>query len=91
MLQEQDREVFEIIENEKARQREGLEMIPSENYASSAVLEANGSILTDKYAEGYAGRRYYGGNIHIDEIERLCQQRAKKVFDMKNPQGGGTW
>src|SRR3989338_8289045 len=80
MLQEQDPEVFEIIEKEKARQREGLEMIPSENYASSAVLEANGSILTDKYAEGYAGRRYYGGNIHIDEIERLCQQRAKKVF-----------
>jgi glycine hydroxymethyltransferase len=55
-------------------------MIPSENYASAAVLEAMGSILNDKYAEGYPGRRYYGGNIYIDEVERLCQNRAKKAF-----------
>jgi len=55
-------------------------MIPSENYASSAVLEALGSILTDKYAEGYPGKRYYGGNVHIDEVERLAQKRAKAVF-----------
>ncbi len=72
--------VYNIIEKEKRRQKEGLEMIPSENYASSAVLEASASILNDKYAEGYPGRRYYGGNIHIDEIERLAQKRAKEVF-----------
>lgn len=62
------------------RQTEGLELIPSENYASRAVLEAMASILNDKYAEGYPGKRYYGGNIYIDEMERLCQERAKKVF-----------
>ena len=80
ILQNQDPEVFGIIEKEKKRQKEGLEMIPSENYASGAVLEAMGSILNDKYAEGYPGRRYYGGNIYIDEIEKLAQQRAREVF-----------
>ncbi len=80
MLQHQDPEVYGIIEKEKVRQKEGLEMIPSENYASVAVLEAMGSILNDKYAEGYPGKRYYGGNIHIDEIERLTQKRACEVF-----------
>lgn len=79
-LQSQDPEVYGIIEKEKLRQKEGLELIPSENYASSVVLEVMGSILNDKYAEGYPGKRYYGGNIHIDEIERLCQKRAKEVF-----------
>lgn len=80
MLSQQDPEVANIIELEKRRQKEGLELIPSENYASSAVLQATGSILNDKYAEGYPGRRYYGGNVHIDEMEKLCQERAKKVF-----------
>ncbi|KKW29769.1 MAG: Serine hydroxymethyltransferase [Parcubacteria group bacterium GW2011_GWA2_52_8] len=80
ILENQDPEVFGIIEKEKKRQKEGLEMIPSENYASGAVLEAMGSILNDKYAEGYPGRRYYGGNIYIDEIEKLAQQRAREVF-----------
>jgi glycine hydroxymethyltransferase len=79
-LQSQDPEVFSIIEREKKRQKEGLEMIPSENYASAAALEAAGSILNDKYAEGYPGRRYYSGNIHIDEVERLAQARALKAF-----------
>lgn len=79
-LQSHDPEVYELIKQEEQRQKEGLEMIPSENYASAAVLEATGSILNDKYAEGYPGRRYYGGNIHIDEVERLAQKRAKKVF-----------
>lgn len=79
-LKEQDPEVDAIVEKEKIRQKEGLEMIPSENYASRAVLEAMGTILNDKYAEGYPGRRYYGGNVHIDEIERLCQERAREVF-----------
>src|SRR3989344_3149423 len=79
-LKKQDPEIYEIIQKESQRQRLGLEMIPSENYASSAVLEALGSILTDKYAEGYPGKRYYGGNVHIDEVERLAQKRAKAVF-----------
>lgn len=79
-IQNQDPEIYDLIKKEEARQKEGLEMIPSENYASSASLEAMGSILNDKYAEGYPGRRYYGGNINIDEVERLCQRRAKKVF-----------
>ena len=79
-LQKQDPELYEIIEKEELRQKEGLEMIPSENYASHAALEAMGSILNDKYAEGYPGKRYYSGNIYIDEAERLCQTRAKAAF-----------
>lgn len=79
-LEKEDTEVYNILEKEKERQKNGLEMIPSENYASSAVLEAAGSILNDKYAEGYPGRRYYGGNVYIDEAERLCQDRARQAF-----------
>jgi len=79
-LKESDPKVYEIIEAEKQRQREGLEMIPSENHTSPAVLEALGSILTDKYSEGYPGRRYYGGNQFIDQIENLAIERAKKAF-----------
>ena len=81
-LQKQDPEIFEIIEKETARQREGLEMIPSESYASRAVLEAMGSILNNKYAENYPGRRYYGGCVNVDLIERLCQKRAREVFNV---------
>ena len=79
-LKERDREVYEIIEAEKRRQREGLELIPSESYASSAVLEATGSVLNNKYAENYPGKRYYGGCVNVDLIETLCQDRAKKVY-----------
>ncbi len=79
-LKQSDPKVYEIIEAEKQRRREGLEMIPSENHTSPAVLEALGSILTDKYSEGYPGRRYYGGNQFIDQIENLAIERAKKAF-----------
>ncbi len=79
-LKERDPEVNAVLEKEKIRQREGLEMIPSENYASRAVLEASGSIFNDKYAENYPGKRYYGGCVNVDELERLCQKRALDVF-----------
>jgi len=79
-LEMQDPELAAMIGRERARQRDGVELIPSENYVSAAVLEAMGSILTNKYSEGYPGRRYYGGNEHIDEIERLAQQRAMTLF-----------
>ena len=75
-----DRQVEKLIGLEKKRQQETLQMIPSENYASSAVLSAQGSVLSNKYAEGYPGKRYYQGNIVVDELERLCQDRAKKLF-----------
>lgn len=75
-----DAEVASILERETLRQVEGLEMIPSENYVSRAVLEAMGSIFTNKYAEGYPGKRYYGGNEHIDTLEQLCIERAKALF-----------
>jgi len=80
-LQNQDPDVFNIVLSEIKRQKEGIELIPSENYCSKAVLETMGTILTDKYAEGYPKKRYYGGNINIDEIELLCEQRAKEVFE----------
>lgn len=79
-MSEQRDEIFAIIEQEKKRQSEGLELIPSENYVSPAVLEAMGSILTNKYSEGYPNRRYYGGNENIDKIEQLAIDRAKKLF-----------
>lgn len=72
--------VFDLINKEKKRQIEGLEMIPSENYASENVLKALGSILTDKYSEGYPGARYYAGNSVIDEIERYTQELANQIF-----------
>ncbi|MFA6963814.1 MAG: serine hydroxymethyltransferase [Patescibacteria group bacterium] len=79
-LKESDKEIFEIIECEKKRQVEGLEMIASENYASEAVLEATGSILTNKYAEGYPASRYYGGCECVDQAESLAIDRLKKLF-----------
>ena len=75
-----DKEVFDAIEKEKKRQERGLELIASENFVSEAVLEAQGSILTNKYAEGYPGRRYYGGCEFVDVIENLAIDRAKKLF-----------
>ncbi len=79
-LVREDRQIALLIAQEAKRQEEGLEMIPSENYTSVAIREAMGSILTNKYSEGYPGRRYYGGNQFVDEIERLAQDRAKKLF-----------
>ena len=79
-LQKQDPEIAELVEAELARRQDGLEMIPSENHTSLAVLEALGSILTDKYSEGYPGKRYYAGNEFIDKIENLAIARAKEAF-----------
>ena len=76
-----DKKLFELIELEKKRQTEGLELIASENYASDEVMEASGSILTNKYAEGLPGKRYYGGCLVVDEIEDLCRERLKTLFD----------
>lgn len=78
-----DKEVFDAIAGEAIRQRDGLELIPSENYVSKAVLEANGSIMTNKYSEGYPGRRYYGGQEYTDVVERLAIERVCKLFDCK--------
>jgi glycine hydroxymethyltransferase len=80
ILKETDPEVYEAIKNELGRQRYSLELIPSENFTSLAVLEAQGSVLTNKYSEGYPGKRYYGGNQFIDVTETLAIERAKKLF-----------
>ena len=79
-LQVVDPEIFEVIRLETKRQTEKLELIASENFVSLAVLEAMGSPLTNKYAEGYPGRRYYGGCEHVDVAEELAIERAKKLF-----------
>ncbi|MCH7836463.1 MAG: serine hydroxymethyltransferase [Chloroflexi bacterium] len=79
-LEQTDPEVAAIIHNEEERQRLGLEMMASENYTSVAVLEAVGSVLTNKYAEGYPGKRYYGGCQYVDEVEELARTRARELF-----------
>ena len=79
-LQEQDPLVAEAIGSEIRRQRENINLIASENYASRAVLEAQGSVMTNKYAEGYPGRRYYGGCEFVDVTEQLAIERAKELF-----------
>jgi len=79
-LSEADPEVYKIIQNETYRQFCGLELIASENLTSAAVMECNGSFLTNKYSEGLPGARYYGGNEYIDQLEILCQERAAKAF-----------
>ena len=76
----QDIEIQELIVAEEKRQREGLELIPSENYASRDVLTAMGSVFTNKYSEGYPGKRYYGGQENTDKIETIAIERAKKLF-----------
>src|SRR3954452_20773223 len=81
ILQQQDPEVYAAIVAEEHRQQDGLEMIASENYTSPAVMQAVGSVLTNKYAEGYPGRRYYGGCEHADTVETLARERAKKLFN----------
>ena len=79
-LAERDPEISAAIRAEEVRQSEGLELIASENFASEAVMEAGGSVMTNKYAEGYPGRRYYGGCVHVDRAERLARIRVKKLF-----------
>jgi len=76
-----DQEIFDIIEREKQRQMKGIELIASENFVSNQVLEAMGSVLTNKYAEGYPGKRYYGGCEVVDESEQLAIDRLKKIFN----------
>nr|KJB29372.1 hypothetical protein B456_005G097200 [Gossypium raimondii] len=81
-LEEIDPEIANIIELEKARQWKGLELIPSENFTSLSVMQAVGSVMTNKYSEGYPGARYYGGNEYIDMAESLCQTRALEAFGL---------
>lgn len=80
-LKDVDPEIYRVIALELEREQNGLELIPSENFVSEAVLEAQGSVLTNKYSEGLPGKRYYGGNEHIDTIERLAIERVKKLFN----------
>src|SRR6266550_164829 len=79
-LSESDRDIAAAIDNETRRQHEGLELIASENFVSEAVLEAAGSVFTNKYAEGYPGKRYYGGCEFTDVVENLARDRAKQLF-----------
>ena len=79
-LAEADPEIAAAIDHEVRRQHEGLEMIASENFVSQAVLEASGSVFTNKYAEGYPGRRYYGGCEYADVVENLARDRARQIF-----------
>ena len=80
LLRQTDPDVFDAIAGEEARQRRGVELIPSENYTYPEVLVALGSVLTNKYAEGYPGRRYYGGQEYTDAVENLARDRAKRLF-----------
>ena len=82
-IKKQDKKVYVAVTGEETRQAEGLELIPSENYVSRAVREANASALTNKYSEGYPGRRYYGGQRFTDEVENIAIERAKKLFGAK--------
>lgn len=88
-LTEVDPELNNLIEQEKARQRNSLVLIASENFTSRAVLDALGSVLSNKYSEGYPGARYYGGNENIDQVELLCQKRALEAFHL-NPEEWGV-
>jgi len=82
-VKKQDPKVYKALEGEEEREAEGIELIPSENYVSQAVREANYSILTNKYSEGYPGRRYYGGQTYTDIVEDIARDRAKKLFNCK--------
>lgn len=79
-IQAQDSAVFEAMENEKKRQQANIELIASENFVSQAVMEAQGSVLTNKYAEGYPAKRYYGGCEHVDVVENIARDRLKELF-----------
>ncbi len=93
-IQNEDEEIYDLIEGEEKRQREGLELIPSENYVSFAVREAMYSALTNKYSEGYPGKRYYGGQEYTDKVELLAIDRAKQLFGASHanvqPLGGAN-
>ncbi len=79
-LKKTDPQIYDLVKQEEKRQQEVLEMIPSENYTSKAVIEALGTVFTNKYSEGYPGKRYYQGNTNADSVESLAQERAKKLF-----------
>lgn len=79
-IKDQDPEVYATLEGEEEREKEGVELIPSENYVSLAVREAMGSVFTNKYSEGYPGKRYYGGQKYTDQVETIAIERAKKLF-----------
>lgn len=87
-LKNTDAELYELIQKEKCRQRDNIELIASENFTSNSVLECLGSVLTNKYSEGYPGRRYYGGNEYIDKIEDLCRTRALDAYGLSNEEWG---
>ena len=93
-IQEEDPDIFSALEGEDKREAEGLELIPSENYVSRAVKEAMASSLTNKYAEGYPGKRYYGGQEFTDKVETLAIERAKTLFGAEyanvQPLGGAN-
>lgn len=93
-LNEADPEIYNLVQKERSRQNNTLEMIASENFVPMSVLEAQGSVLTNKYAEGYPGKRYYGGCEFVDEVEELAINRAKKLFDADyvnvQPHSGST-
>jgi glycine hydroxymethyltransferase len=78
---QRDQQVFDIIQKELARQRNGIELIASENFTSLQVMQAMGNVMTNKYAEGYPGRRYYGGCEFVDQTEQLAIDRIKQVFN----------
>ena len=82
-LTQTDPAILDAIKNEYHRQNDQIELIASENIVSKAVLEAQGTILTNKYAEGYSGKRYYGGCEHVDVVEDLCVERITKLFNAK--------
>ncbi|MGA9288619.1 MAG: serine hydroxymethyltransferase, partial [Anaerobacillus sp.] len=79
-LAKQDQELLQAMKDELGRQRSKIELIASENFVSEAVMEAQGSVLTNKYAEGYPGRRYYGGCEYVDVAENIARDRAKQLF-----------
>jgi glycine hydroxymethyltransferase len=93
-IKQQDKDVYEALIGEEERERTGIELIPSENYVSQAVREANGSVFTNKYSEGYPGRRYYGGQEFTDAVERIAIDRAKQLFKAEyanvQPLGGAA-
>src|SRR3712207_3134657 len=93
-LSEVDPVIARAVDDEVRRQAEGLELIASENFVSEAVLEATGSVFTNKYAEGYPGKRYYGGCEHSDVVENLARERAKQLFGAEyanvQPHSGST-
>ena len=83
-LQEEDKDIFDAIKNEEKRQSEGMELIASENYVSQAVLETMANVLTNKYSEGYPGKRYYGGQEFVDVVEDIAIDRAKQLFSAEH-------